>query len=217
MSPKSQKKATENQWVSAPKQQRTRERLDRIYEVAEGLFDAQGFENTTLRQVASAVPCSMSTIYDRFESKDALLLAMHERLRQRVLAGMPLLAPETRPAHQDLEGWVKLAVSGACTSMSVHRGLRRAVMERCISSEQVAQKERDYREELAEYFVRGLALYADEIDHPDPAVAARRVYSMLTATVSQRYDMRLEPEGSRLTDKAFMRESVRMCLHYLRA
>jgi AcrR family transcriptional regulator len=211
----SKKKEPENRWVSEPKQKRTRERLDRIYKSADALFDAQGFENTTLRQVAAEVPCSMSTIYDRFESKDALLLAMHERLRQRVLVGMPLLAPKERPAHLDLEGWIQLSVRGACTSMANHRGLRRAVMERCISSEVVAQKELDHRKELCGYFVRGLALYKDDIRHPNAKVASRRIYSMLTAVVSQRYDMRLEPPGSGLSDERFIQECVRMCLAYL--
>ena len=212
--PEPEKEAS-NRWVREPKQRRTRERLALIYKSADALFDEQGFEKTTLRQVAAGVPCSMGTIYGRFESKDALLLAMHERLRQRVLTGMPMLAPDRKPAHMDLRGWVELAVRGACASMANHRGLRRAVMERCISSEEMAEKELYHREELATYFVRGLSLFADEVTHPDVEVAARRVYSTLTAIVSQRYDMRLEPPNSRLSDEHFIEECVRMCLSYL--
>ena len=205
----------ENQWVSVPKQRRTRARLERIYAVAEALFEAQGFENTTLRQVAAGVPCSMGTIYDRFEGKDALLLAMHERLRLRLLQALPMLVPSERLRHLDLSRWLQLAVQGACASITGHLGLRRAVMERCIGSEVVAQKERAYREELCGYFVRGLSLYADDIRHPDPALAAQHIYSMLTAVISQRYDMRLEPPSGRLNDPDFLEECTRMCMGYL--
>lgn len=204
-----------NKWVREPKQKRTRERLALIYKSADALFEAQGFEKTTLRQVAAGVPCSMGTIYSRFESKDALLLAMHERLRQRVLTGMPLLVPDRRPAHLDLRGWIELAVRGAFASMVGHRGLRRAVMERCISNAEVADKELHHREELSGYFVRGLSLFKDEIAHPDWEVAARRIYSTLTAVVTQRYDMGLEPPSGRLDDEHFIQECVRMCLAYL--
>jgi AcrR family transcriptional regulator len=204
-----------NRWLREPKQERTRARLETIFEAAERLFDAQGFENTTLRQVAAEAPCSMSAIYARFASKDDLLLAMHERLRQRVLSGMPLLVPPDGRARMTLERWVRLAVEGGCSAMTSHRGLRRAVMERCISSPALAAKEKRYREELCEQFVRGLSMYTTDIAHPDPEAAARRIYSTLTAVISVRYDMQLEPEKGRLSDARFMQECTRMCLGYL--
>jgi len=50
---------------------------ERILEVALDLFVEQGFEKTSLREIAERVGVTKAALYYHFESKDDLLLALH--------------------------------------------------------------------------------------------------------------------------------------------
>ncbi len=47
-----------------------------IYEVARGLFVAQGFERTTVEQIAEAADIAPATLFNHFQNKNALLREM---------------------------------------------------------------------------------------------------------------------------------------------
>ncbi len=53
---------------------------DRIFEAALARFSSQGFAETTMRQIAQDAECSLGLAYRYFESKDAMALALYERL-----------------------------------------------------------------------------------------------------------------------------------------
>jgi AcrR family transcriptional regulator len=59
------------------KGEKTRER---ILEAALTRFSQQGFAETTMRQIAQDAECSLGLAYRYFESKDAMVLALYERL-----------------------------------------------------------------------------------------------------------------------------------------
>jgi AcrR family transcriptional regulator len=59
------------------KAQRTRER---IFETALMLFGEQGYEQTTMRDVAKAADCSLGLAYRYFESKEDIVFTLYERL-----------------------------------------------------------------------------------------------------------------------------------------
>ena len=54
-------------------ERRKRERRMRIYAVAIGLFRTQGFERTTVSQIAEAADIVPATFFNHFQSKNALL------------------------------------------------------------------------------------------------------------------------------------------------
>jgi len=60
-----------------PKAEETRER---ILKSALSLFEEQGFEGTTLRQIASRAKVSLGLVYRYFSSKESFVLALYERL-----------------------------------------------------------------------------------------------------------------------------------------
>ncbi|MFL5734186.1 MAG: TetR/AcrR family transcriptional regulator [Chloroflexia bacterium] len=63
--------------VKTPKGRETRER---IYQTALDLFLMQGYEETTLRDIAGAASCSLGLTYRYFASKEDLVLTLYERL-----------------------------------------------------------------------------------------------------------------------------------------
>ena len=63
----------------SPEASSTRER---ILDVALDLFTRQGFDGTSLRQIAESLGLTKAALYYHFESKDDILLALHMRLHE---------------------------------------------------------------------------------------------------------------------------------------
>jgi AcrR family transcriptional regulator len=55
---------------------------DRILDVALELFTDQGFDGTSLREIAERLDVTKAALYYHFESKDDILLALHMRLHE---------------------------------------------------------------------------------------------------------------------------------------
>ncbi|HXA74838.1 MAG TPA: helix-turn-helix domain-containing protein, partial [Acidimicrobiales bacterium] len=55
---------------------------DRILDVALDLFTDQGFDGTSLREIAERLNVTKAALYYHFESKDDILLALHMRLHE---------------------------------------------------------------------------------------------------------------------------------------
>jgi AcrR family transcriptional regulator len=77
---------------------------DRILDIAMDLFIEQGFDKTSLREIADQLGFSKAAIYYHFASKDEILLALHMRLHEIGRRAMERFG-ET-PAS--LEAWAQL-------------------------------------------------------------------------------------------------------------
>src|SRR6185295_12717490 len=65
---------------------------ERLYDVAIRLFAEQGFEDTTLRQIAARAGVSPALLYRYFPSKRAVVLALYDELShdfERTTAALP--------------------------------------------------------------------------------------------------------------------------------
>ena len=74
---------------------------DRILDVALDLFIAQGFDGTSLRQIAARLGVTKAALYYHFSSKDDILMALHMRLHE--FGREALVAMGDRP--MDIETW----------------------------------------------------------------------------------------------------------------
>lgn len=63
----------------ARRQQRTEQRQDQVLDAAERCFRAEGFHGASMARIASAAGMSVGHIYQYFESKDAIIIALCER------------------------------------------------------------------------------------------------------------------------------------------
>src|ERR1700730_9117216 len=55
---------------------------ERILDVAIDLFTEQGFDGTSLRQIAEQLGVTKAALYYHFESKDDILMAVHLRVHE---------------------------------------------------------------------------------------------------------------------------------------
>ena len=80
------------------RREREREKVRRkILDAARQLFEAEGYENVTMRRVAEAIEYSPTTIYLHFEDKDDLVEALCREDFGRLLEALSLLPPAADP------------------------------------------------------------------------------------------------------------------------
>jgi AcrR family transcriptional regulator len=196
-----------------PKQARTREQLSRILEETDHLFAERGYEATKIEDIAAAVPCSISTIYDRFGGKAELLRYMH---RQGVEEAITLIgAMDPGEMEGDLRESLPQAVRMGLAIMQRYRGRRRASAERMHADPELAALELDIQEGLIAAGQGLLLAYRRQFDHPEPELAALHAMRMLMAMTEQRGGMLPTPEWAVLPEDRFVEEVTRMVLRYL--
>jgi AcrR family transcriptional regulator len=91
---------------------------DRILDVALDLFADQGFDGTSVRQIAERVGTTKAALYYYFASKDEILMALHMRLHE---LGQELTGPAD-DAPMSLEAWNGLLVR-LMEQIAAHRKL----------------------------------------------------------------------------------------------
>jgi AcrR family transcriptional regulator len=74
----------------------------RILDVALDLFTEQGFDGTSLRQIAEQLGVTKAALYYHFESKDDILMALHMRLHE--FGKVALLRMGEKPVTLELWG-----------------------------------------------------------------------------------------------------------------
>ena len=68
------------------RERRSRELRTRIYETARALFLEQGFDATTVNQIATAADVAQATFFNHFQSKAAILQAMTDEVSEHLEA-----------------------------------------------------------------------------------------------------------------------------------
>jgi AcrR family transcriptional regulator len=68
---------------------------ERILEAAIALFGQKGYAQTTMREIAQAAGCSLGLAYRYFETKDAMVLALYERMVEELVQEVEALPAQT--------------------------------------------------------------------------------------------------------------------------
>ena len=208
------RRGTRSDGFQAPRQARTRKQLARILVVADDLFSEHGYDGTRLSDIAAGVPCSMSTIYDRFASKEGLLRYMHRQGTEQAIAMIDQIQP-TVSADADLRAVLPDALRVGLALIRRYRGRRRAVLERIHADPVLLELELELRAALVASGRRFLLAYRHQIRHPDPERAASQAMRLMILLTEDRQAALPVPPSLQLDDDAFIEETCRMVLGYL--
>ena len=204
------------QWIRPPVQTRSEQTLKRLLDATTHLLNDRSFEKLTVQEIVREASSSVGSFYARFDGKEAVLQALHERY---VAESWPTtdasLAPEAWqavPLRQILEGLCSFLVEFTWDN----RGLKRALVIACAQDATYRRRS----SELAGYVVIHLATLlesrASEHRHPDAALAAdfihRVVFSFLDQMVAFGHD---DPVGNPRRKEALAAELAVMLGGYL--
>lgn len=170
-------------WIKPPQQARSQETLERLLDAAEGLIARKGVEDAPISEIVREAGSSVGAFYTRFRDKDALVHALYERFLAQAFA--------TSDAALDPERWEGARVGEILGSVvrflvSIYReqhGLLRAFSLRTRTHEEFRARQERLSHYVSEKLCALLLARADEISHPDPALAAAFGLTMVFSTI----------------------------------
>lgn len=112
----------------APRQERSRRTVEAILEAAVQILDQDGEAGFTTNHIARRAGVSIGTLYQYFQDKDAVLLALSERANVEILRG-----PERAATAQAGGDPYRLAIRPLLAAFAGRRTARRAVLKAVLA------------------------------------------------------------------------------------
>lgn len=171
--------------VTLPRQERSRASFRRMQEAAWELLAVGGTEAVTVQEIVRRADVGVGSFYARFESREVLLLYLHDQLWRDAEAWWnAFLAPER------WEGRAVPVVVGEVSRVLVRSHFRREAQLRAFWARAVAHPADRMMERTAEWdavFVQGLGRILEgrtgTMTHPEPGRAIRLGAFQLLATL----------------------------------
>lgn len=180
------------------------------------LLAQKGYEGFTVAEVSRKAKVSVGSVYGRFESKDALVYAIHRRMLERLSAPVDVDEQIARNPDLDLPAAITEAVRVFAAGMDSERDLLRAFMLRGAVDPRIHKPGSGSSRQAARGFKAVVLARRNQIDHPDPELAAdiafRMVYDVLARHVM--YGPAFESDTKRSWDE-LVTEITRAALAYL--
>lgn len=168
-----------------PKQQRSRETLDRLLDAAEAVIREEGISELTVVKVVKRAHSSVGAFYRRFPDRDALLFSIQERNHARAIqvydAQMEMLRRRGAPLEETLRELFSLRARMVLQDAPL---LHAFVVQEALMPLFQEEGRRFYaycRSTVADI----LMSYRDEIAHPEPELAAEMVCRTWLALMEQ--------------------------------
>jgi AcrR family transcriptional regulator len=173
--------------IRPPQQRRSRESLERVLKAGERVLEAKGYEGFTIAEVSRRAKVSVGSVYGRFESKEALIRAIHLRMMERLTGPEEELAAAPDDAALDLARVVARGVHALADSMERERKLLRVFMIRGAVDPAISGPGSESSRAAGRAFQTAVLARRGEIGHPDAELAAdiafRMVYDVLARQV----------------------------------
>ncbi|MGE0665728.1 MAG: TetR/AcrR family transcriptional regulator [Sphingomonadales bacterium] len=207
----------ESVWLLPPRQERSRQTLERILDAAEALFTRKGYENTTLVDIATRAGLSIGSIYRRFPDKDSILQTIHESYCKLRTDDFAQVFDPAKWAQADVADIVPAIMDYLCDTYRQSPGILCMIEKQRLVNPVVNERATAWNDYVISLIHRVLAPHAGEIAHAD----VDRAVSFLHYVVHRVLAMTVlleQAEASppyRVADGAFKAEMTRMVLGYL--
>ena len=164
-------------------EKRKRERRLRIYDAAVDLFRTQGFERTTVSQIAEAADIVPATFFNHFQSKNALL----GQMTTEVLGVIELMLEDELQAAESTRERLTGFVTRAADQIAESRGIARDVLLELVRTESEPGQQPPYLGRIHEPFAAMLREGQERGDvrrDQDAAFLAEMVVGILNAAIT---------------------------------
>ncbi|MBA3592669.1 MAG: TetR/AcrR family transcriptional regulator [Polaromonas sp.] len=112
----------------APTQERAQRTIQAIFEATAQIMESEGEAGLTTNKVARKAGFSIGTLYQYFPSKEAIILAMSQRERRRVMDDMQAMMTRSVQEGRDAEEVVREIIRTLIASFAAGPRLRRAMV-----------------------------------------------------------------------------------------
>jgi len=146
---------------------------------------ARGSDEFTLQDVSKRGRVSIGSIYNRFESKDALIHAVQLRVMERHETLMIAQIDAARAGAHDLPTLVVALIEALAETLRAHADQLRPLMQRANTDAMVAATGKTYYANTAGAVKGALLLHAADICQPDPLRAVDSAFRMIYAAIAR--------------------------------
>lgn len=171
--------------LRAPVQGRSKASYERMLAAAEALMAAAGSDEFTLQEVSKKGKVSIGSIYNRFESKDALLHAVQLRVLERVDKQMGAMLDEARNGASTLDQLVVALTRAVGETLRENADIMRPLMLRATNDPLVSATGKASFVATANAVKGSLLLYSTQMKQPDPLRAVDSAFRILYATIAR--------------------------------
>lgn len=208
--------STSDALIRPPQQRRSREALERILRAGAELLQEAGFEGFTLQEVSRRAEVSIGSIYARAPSKDALILAIHEREMERLSREAEGLWLQATHASLGPREFVEALVRQAADIMLGNASVLRVFMLRAAVDREISERGSKRSHDLGCAFQHALLQHRHHFAHPEPELAADIAYRVVYSTLARRLTHGSSFESARVVrDEVFVRELGRAVADYV--
>lgn len=161
------------------RERKKRERRQRIEDVAIALFEQQGFEDTTIEQIAAAADIAPRTFFSYFDSKDDVVLADYADRLDRIVGEL-----DQRPADEPI--WTALRSSFAVVASDYEAETDRLAQRFAIMAATPSVRARSLQLQagweliLESHIAARLGVFADD---PEPGLLAAAALALMRASL----------------------------------
>jgi AcrR family transcriptional regulator len=208
--------STREPLIRPPQQKRSQESLERVLQAGLEVLSDCGFEGFTLQEVSKRAGVSIGSIYARTPSKDALIMAIYERVMGEVDArGAAITQVAKREGLRPRE-LVEALVTELAELMLGSAATLRVFMRRAPVEPEILSRGAAHSQALAQVFEEALLEHRKEFGHREPALAVDIAYRIVYCTIARRITHGPQFESRReISDKVFVRELARAAADYL--
>jgi TetR/AcrR family transcriptional regulator, regulator of autoinduction and epiphytic fitness len=150
-----------------------------ILTAAVQVFHDHGFDNASMDHIAEVAEVSKRTVYNHFESKEKLFVAIVDQLKSNAHAAAPISYAEERPLDEQLTSFLRSVID--FHSRPESRRLARVVVSKLLSDPTLAQElfgnAKIFEETLLQWMNQ--AQEANRLKSFNTAIVARQVLAML--------------------------------------
>jgi AcrR family transcriptional regulator len=172
--------------IRTPRQARSRETFERILRTGAEVLADRGYEGFSLSELCRRAEVSFGALYTRIESKEALVLAIHDRELTRISRETEIFEAPELWAALPTRTFVLDAVRALGMHYDRNRRLLRVFIQRASVDLTMREHGQRFNAQLAARFTGLLRRRAAEIPHPEPNRAVDAAYQMAAASFGWR-------------------------------
>ena len=171
--------------IRPPVQRRSRETLERILQAGVDLLIEGGWTAVTVSEVARRAKVSIGTLYGRFDSRDALILAIQGRVLSNIEWDKDTAFNDPQWATVGPERAVEVAVTSMGSIFMRHQKVLRALTARSHFDAEIMRRGTASAMRLGDDFTRVLLPHSDAFNHSDPERAIRFLFGVCVDAYSR--------------------------------
>ncbi|GAB5489558.1 MAG: TetR/AcrR family transcriptional regulator [Parasphingorhabdus sp.] len=203
-------------WRRDGQQDRAHKTQNRVLDAAEKLFFEQGYDATSVADVAIEAQCSIGSVYHHFKDKKAIALALFDRMtREFEITSEEAMDPmrwQGANIADILEEFVQFTIQNNKT----RPGFKSAALEAVRIDPSLGGHFPKMQHRTNKKLQTLLLARREEIGHPDPEFASAYVLDLLIAILRARFDPNIKKSQlSELSDKKFTEQVLSLAGSFL--